>query len=87
MGGNDKAGLVNLWYWSMVPVGTVRPRLPGACCRDPTLSLAKVEPIKKKPAAPAPAPATIAEAMPNPLGRQGLRHVQRKMTVANEVQV
>ena len=56
LGGNDKAGLVNLWYWSMVPVGTVRPRLPGACCRDPVLSLANVKPMPKPEPAPGPAP-------------------------------
>ena len=55
LGGNDKAGLVNLWYYSGVPVGTVRPRLPGACCRDPLASLANIKPMPK-PAAAAPAP-------------------------------
>lgn len=53
LGGNDKAGLVTLWQWSMVPTSAIEGRLTNACCRDPILSLATVKPMKK--------PATGAE--------------------------
>ena len=34
VGGNDKAGLVNLWQFSQVPRSVVFRRLPGDCCLD-----------------------------------------------------
>lgn len=51
LGGNDKAGLVTLWQWSMVPASAIEGRLVNACCKDP-LSLFVVKPMPK-PAAPA----------------------------------
>lgn len=32
VGGNDKAGLVNMWNFVGVTQSTVASRLPGACC-------------------------------------------------------
>jgi hypothetical protein len=51
LGGNDKAGLVTLWQWSMVPTSAIQGRLTNACCKDPILSLATVKPMPKKTAA------------------------------------
>ena len=34
VGGNGKAGLVNLWQFSQVPRSVVFRRLPGDCCLD-----------------------------------------------------
>ena len=34
VGGNDKAGIVNLWQFSQVPRSVVFRRLPGDCCLD-----------------------------------------------------
>jgi hypothetical protein len=48
LGGNDKAGLVTLWQWSMVPTSAIEGRLVNACCKDPILSLASVKPMPKK---------------------------------------
>ena len=57
LGGNDKAGLVTLWYWSMVPASAIEGRLTNACCKDPILSLASVKPMpKKKPSGSVPPP-------------------------------
>jgi hypothetical protein len=32
VGGNDKAGLVNLWQYSGIVQSVVKRRLPGDCC-------------------------------------------------------
>ena len=34
VGGNDKAGLINMWNFVGVTQSTVSSRLPGACCLD-----------------------------------------------------
>ncbi len=49
VGGNDKAGLVNMWNFVGVNQSTVASRLPGACC----LKLEFTTPSKSSSEAPA----------------------------------
>ena len=61
VGGNDKAGLVNMWNFVGVTQSTVASRLPGACC----LKLEFTTPSKAPASSPAPSSSSSGQVVFN----------------------